>query len=203
MKKTKQIILQTAKKLFTKHGVAEVSIRQIAAEMKISHSNLLYHYKNKQALLTGLHQQLLDAALVINRDFHQTDELVKALYHSTQTGFRILYDYRFFVIDLNHIMRENTKLHQTFLQIGKFRDQLYREIIAKGIEKGYMRTPEYQNEYELFLQRIRIFSDYWVASSAIYEEGNQEDIIDKYVRSFMNMFYPYLTQKGKVEYLLL
>ena len=103
MKKTKRNILQTAKKLFTEHGVANVSIRQIAAEMKISHSNLIYHYKNKQALLEGLHQQLLEAAMEINQNFHQAEKMVRALYESTQTGFRVLYDFRFFMIDLNYI----------------------------------------------------------------------------------------------------
>ncbi|MEN0046520.1 MAG: TetR/AcrR family transcriptional regulator [Bacteroidota bacterium] len=202
MKKTKQLILQTAKTLFTEHGVAKVSIRQIATEMGISHSNLIYHYKSKQALLTGLHQQLLEAALEINQDFHKADELVRALHDSTQVGFRVLYDYRFFMIDLNYIMREHPTLHQTFLQIEELRAKLYREVFTKGIATGYMRPPEYPNEYEQFIQRIRIFSDYWIPSAAIYDETDADTIITQYVHTFMNMFYPYLTAKGKAEYLL-
>lgn len=201
MKKTKKNILQTAKKLFTEHGVANVSIRQIAAEMKISHSNLIYHYKNKQALLEGLHQQLLEAAVEINQNFHQAEKMVEALYESTQIGFRVLYDFRFFMIDLNYIMRENQNLHQVFIQIGEMRDQMYRVVIAKGIEREYMRPAEYADEYEAFIRRIRIFSDHWIASSAIYEDKTADALIEQYTSLFINMFYPYLTKKGKAEYL--
>ena len=200
MKKTKINILHTAKKLFTEHGVANVSIRQIAAEMKISHSNLIYHYKNKQALLEGIHQQLLEAALEINQNFHQAEKLVQALYKSTQTGFRVLYDFRFFMIDLNYIMRENQALHQTFIQIGQMRDQMYQVVITKGIEEGYMRPAEYDKEYEALIRRIRIFSDHWIASSAIYDDQNAAKIIEQYTFLFINMFYPYLTEKGKGEF---
>jgi AcrR family transcriptional regulator len=59
MKKTKESLLKVAQRLFTKQGVAEVSLRSIAAEAGISHSNLIYHYPTKNDLIIALHNELL------------------------------------------------------------------------------------------------------------------------------------------------
>jgi AcrR family transcriptional regulator len=59
MKKTKESLLKVAQRLFTKQGVAEVSLRSIAAEAGISHSNLIYHYPTKNDLIICASQRAI------------------------------------------------------------------------------------------------------------------------------------------------
>ena len=117
-----------------------------------------------------------------------------------RSGFKTLFAYRFFMIDLNLIIRENEQLHKEFLEIEKLRAHMYQEAISDAIEEGIMRKEEYAGEYEQFIKRIRIFSDFWISSSEIYNSGEIEEIIEEHVQLFMNMFYPYLTEKGKSSY---
>lgn len=199
MKKTPEKILDTAHQLFNREGVAAVSLRQIAAAMKISHGNLIYHFKSKQEIIEGLHKRILAAALEENQKLREKEMSIWTLMEMAHSGFRTLYAYRFFMIDLNLIMRENEQLHKEFLEIEKLRALMYREAISDAIQEGIMRKEEYAGEYEQFIKRIRIFSDFWISSSEIYNSGNIEEIIEEHVQLFMNMFYPYLTAKGKKQ----
>ncbi|MDW3652660.1 MAG: TetR/AcrR family transcriptional regulator [Bacteroidia bacterium] len=200
MKKTPEKILDTAHQLFNEEGVAAVSLRQIAAGMKISHGNLIYHFKSKQEIIERLHGRILQAALEENQKLKDRQMSIWTLIQMARSGFKTLYDYRFFMIDLNLIMRENEKLKKEFLEIEKLRAHMYREAISDAIEEGIMREKEYAGEYEQFIKRIRIFSDCWISSAEIYNSEGVEQIIEEHVQLFMNMFYPYLTEKGKSAY---
>jgi hypothetical protein len=94
-------------------------------------------------------------------------------------------------------MRENKTLHATFKSIEQVRAKMYQEAIENAIEQGLMRESEYPNEYKLLIERIRIFSDFWISSAEIYSQEQPEAIISHHANLLMNMFYPYLTEVGK------
>lgn len=195
MQNIKSKILDQAKKLFNDKGVSNVSIREIAREVDISHSNLIYHFKDKNELLNHLHQQILNAAVDIDKEISNEENTLKSLFISTVRGFEIIYDYRFFMIDFNSILLENKELHQQIKEIEVFRFRLYEARIAKMIGEDIFRNEMYKNEYEDLIIQIRIFSDYWVSSSQIYEQNPQLSI-KKYARLFLCFFRPFLTPKG-------
>ncbi|MGB0863866.1 MAG: TetR/AcrR family transcriptional regulator [Saprospiraceae bacterium] len=197
MKKTKEKILDTAHQLFNEYGVADVSLRKIAATMNISHGNLIYHFKTKNDILEQLHERILIAALEENKRFKIEENPIIGLWQTAFSGFRILYDYRFFMIDLNYIMRENPALHERFKSLETVRAEMYQEAIDRAIQKGLMRQPEYSNEYIQLIERVRIFSDFWISSSAIYYSGNGDKTIEHHASLFQSMFFPYLTIEGK------
>lgn len=199
MKDIKPKILEKAKKLFNDKGVAHVSIREISREVGISHSNLIYHFKDKNALLTSLHQQILTSAIQLNQEISTEENTLNSLFISTLKGFEIIYDFRFFMIDFNLIMRENKQLHNQIKEIEKLRFKMYEEKISKMIDENLIRKETYEKEYEHFITLIRVFSDYWVSSSQIYEENPQLSI-KKYARLFLTYFYPYLTKRGKKSF---
>lgn len=205
MKKIKEQILDKSLELFNTYGVSEVSIRQIASDLNISHSNLIYHFKTKNDILIALHNQLLDKALRLNQETKDNTDFIKGLLDSIRKGFEILYQYRFFMIDSNHVIRESKELQQTFILIEKTRASMYRETIQKAIESGYMQNEEYENEYNSFIEHIKIFSDSWIASSQIYDSHitDSQSIIEKYTVLFVKLFFPYLTKKGKQEFIIL
>lgn len=202
MKKIKDIILEKSLELFNTYGVSEISIRQIASEIGISHSNLIYHFKTKHDIIEALHNQLLENAIALNNKTKLADiGFIKNLYESTKTGFEILYEYRFLMINLNQIMRENEKLKQTFLGVEKIRAQMYREVIQKAIDENYMRKEAYQDEYSNFIEHIKIFSDSWISSAEIYDNTDDKNkVIKKYAVLFVKLFFPYLTEKGQKEF---
>ncbi|MCI4669845.1 MAG: TetR/AcrR family transcriptional regulator [Bacteroidia bacterium] len=198
MKKTKKNILDSAHELFNQIGVAEVSLRAIAANMDISHGNLRYHFPSKGKILEALHQRILEAAMAENRQLIGEKLSLKNFKQSTLRGFSVLYDYRFFMIDLHKIMKENPGLHKTFLEVEKIREKMYEDLIERSIQEGVMREEEYPGEYKDFILRIRIFSDFWISSAGIYDPVPKEELVEKYASLLMSMFYPYLTPEGKL-----
>lgn len=199
MKNIKLKILQKAKELFNNKGVANVSIREISREINISHSNLIYHFKSKNAILDSLHQQILDSAIQLNKEIAIEENILKSLFISTIKGFEIIYDYRFFMIDFNLIMRENQPLHQQIKEIEKLRFTMYEEKIKLMMHQDIIRKEDFESEYSFLINQIRIFSDYWVSSSEVYEK-NPSLSVKKYSKLFLLLFYPYLTEKGKKSF---
>jgi len=197
MNKKKELLLHIAHGLFTEYGVAEVSLRQIAAEAGISHSNLIYHFPSKNDLIIALHHQLMEKAVALNQQIQSASHPLEGLLQSTRIGFTILYEYRFLMIDLPHILRDNKILHNTFLDLEKVRADMYSIEIQKAVDQNLMRQELYQGEYTGLIERIKIFSDAWIASSAIYDSPENNNIIEKYVKLFMGFFYPYLTDEGR------
>ena len=111
MKEIKINILNTSRILFNTYGVSNVSIRQIAKELGISHSHLIYHFPTKQDIIVSLHQQLLDHAKNFNANFQSTSNFIKDLLVSTEVGFGILYEYKFLMLELNYILKENPTIN--------------------------------------------------------------------------------------------
>ncbi|MEN0048812.1 MAG: TetR/AcrR family transcriptional regulator [Bacteroidota bacterium] len=203
MKKTKEKILSTAHRLFNEQGVANVSLRKIAEEMGISHSNLIYHFKSKNEIIEQLHLQILAAAQAGNQQFREQKSSLLKLRNTIGSGFQVLYEYRFFMLDLNYILRENEQLHAFFLEVEALRAKIYQDAIEEFISNGLMRAAIYPKEYEQLIERIRIFSDFWIASSEIYNTEQPTVIIEKHVQLFMSLFFPYLTEEGRAQYLAL
>lgn len=200
-KKSKEKILQKALELFNDKGFANVSIRLIAAELNISHSNLIYHYKTKNDIASALHNELLEKAIALNNQAVTYTDFVQGLFESTKQGFNILYDYRFLMIDLNFILKENLALKTTFLEVEKVRAKMYQDVIANAIENNDLRKELYPNEYDFFINQIKIFSDSWIVSSQIYHtDFTKNQIIDLYADLFIKMWFPYLTDSGKEKF---
>lgn len=196
MKNIKLKILESAKALFNKKGVSNVSIREISREIGISHSNLMYHFPDKNALIDSLHQQILTAAIQLNQEIGDQENTLKSIFISTISGFDIIYDYRFFMLDFNLILKENYELHKQIKEIELLRFKMYEEKIIKMIKEKIIREEVYTNEYKDFITLLRVYSDYWVLSSQVYEQ-NPQLTIKKYVKLFLLNFYPYLTKGGR------
>jgi len=196
MKNIKIKILEKAKELFNNKGVSNVSIREISREVGISHSNLIYHFKDKNALLNSLHEQILQHAIALNQEISNVTSTLKSLFISTTKGFDIIYDFRFFMIDFNFILRENEPLHNRIQEIEGLRFLMYQGKILKMMDENILREEEFTGEYDLLIKQIRIFSDYWLSSAQVYETDIKSSI-RTYAKLLLMLFYPYLSVDGK------
>lgn len=197
---TKQKILNKALALYNTNGVSNVSIRQLAQDAGISHSNLIYHYPTQEDILIGLHDLLLQKAIELNKDLLQNQSTLQSLYSTTITGFAIVYDFRFFFKELQYVCNTFPKVKEALRNVENVRSNMYRNMIEQLITAGQFRKEELMNEYDDLIVRIRIYSDHWLASSSIYDELSKEEIIEKYAYLLIQHFYPYLTNKGKEAY---
>lgn len=199
--KTRDKILAIALELFNKYGVPNVTLRRIAAELKMSQGNLNYHFKLREDIIEALYNQLMEVFNTEKAKLDTEEMNFQFVLDSTRAGMEALFRYRFLMIDFNQNMRENPKLHEQFMQLEQIRKQTYLYSFNLAITAGIMRAPAFKTEYEGLNERIRVFSDYWIASAAVYNEP-EETTVDKYHGLLVEMFFPYFTKDAQREFLL-
>ncbi len=200
MKKTKIRILEAALQLYNEKGVANTSIRQIANEAHISHSNLIYHFSSHEEIIVALHDQLLEKAIQLNQELHITESILLSFFENTKSGFKIVFEYQFLFLDLHYLCSTYPKIKQAILSVEQIRSGMYRELIDKLVSQSMMRTEEFDGEYDILINQIKMFSDHWIVSSTIYDNMMVNDRIEKYAFQLTSIFFPYLTKSGKFDY---
>lgn len=199
--KTRDKILQTALNLFNKHGVPNITLRRIASEMFISQGNLNYHFKHREDIIEALYFQLFETFETEKAKLDTEKMDFQFVLDSTKAGMEALFKYRFLMIDFNQNMRENPKLHEHFKQLEEVRKTTYLYSFDLAIKAGIMRAPAFEGEYDGLNERIRVFSDFWIASAEVYNEP-PEHTVDKYHNLLVEMFFPYFTREAQREFLL-
>lgn len=199
--KTRDKILQTALNLFNKHGVPNITLRRIASEMFISQGNLNYHFKHREDIIEALYFQLFETFETEKSKLDTEKMDFQFVLDSTKAGMEALFKYRFLMIDFNQNMRENPKLHEHFKQLEEVRKKTYLYSFDLAIKAGIMRAPAFEGEYDGLNERIRVFSDFWIASAEVYNEP-PEHTVDKYHNLLVEMFFPYFTREAQREFLL-
>jgi AcrR family transcriptional regulator len=200
MKNTKEKILLVALDLLNSKGLPNVTMRQIAYGLQISQGNLTYHFSRKEEIIEALYFQLLLEAQKDRAALTTAPLTLEAVYEGLKSGMETLYNYRFLMVDINQAMRENRKLHAHYLSLQKFRDQANKTLFAQLTAQGIFRAAELPEEYETLTRRMRLCSDYWLASCELYGMHEVVKTVDNYALFLLEMFYPYLTAAGKAEY---
>ena len=199
--KTRDKILHTALNLFNTHGVPNITLRRIASEMFISQGNLNYHFKHREDIIEALFFQLMETFEAEKSKLDTETMDFQFILESTRNGMEALFKFRFLMIDFNQVMRENPKIHEHFKQLEEVRRTTYLYSFDLAIKAGIMRAPAFETEYIGLNERIRVFSDYWIASAEVYNEP-QETTVEKYHNLLVEMFFPYFTKEAQREFLL-
>jgi len=92
-KNTKDLILEISLKLFSINGYKSTTVRDIAKGVGITQSGIYNHFKNKDAILDTLIDNLLNSAIVKlfeNRDINHIAESGKSFLFSIATTFKLI-----------------------------------------------------------------------------------------------------------------
>lgn len=199
MKNTKEKIKTAARDLFNKQGLADTSLRNIAMKLGISQGNLNYHYKTKQDLVEALYYDLV-AKMDEQVEGATQSSMIELLYVSSLQSLTIFYDYRFLLQDLFKICRENEIIRQHYIGLQQQRKKQFLYLFENLIQIGIMRVAEYEREYEQLYLRMQIVGDNWINTQVVLYP-TLEYPIDYFNKVLISMLYPYLTAKGKEEFL--
>lgn len=200
MKKgTKEKILDKALDLFNKHGVENTTVRDIAAEVGISHGNLCYHFPNIENLTEHLYRQLVSELDLVFQAMTQEQPSLKYLQQSSALTFELLYKYRFLMLDFVTIMRKNEQVRKHYRQLYRQRKEQFRKTICWMQKEGYMVPELYPGHYDAVIEQLFIIGDFWISSSEILYEGKEKDKVSHYINIMNQVLLPYLTKKAHEE----
>ncbi|WP_040280326.1 TetR/AcrR family transcriptional regulator [Psychroserpens damuponensis] len=203
MNKTKKRILEVSLELFNANGISNVSLRTISDKMGISIGNLTYHFKKRDEIIEAHYFQLVEDYETSMTKIKFADSTLMVLLQMSYLLMRDIYRYRFILVDLVHILQEDTIIREHYIELSKSREQQFDEIFKSLIEQGEMRKEILDNEYKFFFLRLKILADFWISSLRVENRPLNEDVISEYEEIIIQSFFPYLTDQGRKNYLLI
>ncbi|NQX81586.1 MAG: TetR family transcriptional regulator [Flavobacteriaceae bacterium] len=200
MKDTKEIIINTALKLFNTEGLSKVTLRTIANKMGISQGNLNYHFKKRDDIIEALYFDLVGSISGKMASGQNENIDLKSLLSTSTMIMESFYDYRFFMLDFSQVMRENSKIKKHHAELMVVREKQFINMIDILISDNIIRKQVLPSEYIFLYKRLQIISDFWISSMLINTSTLNKSMISEYSQNINQSIYPYLTSKGEEEY---
>ena len=201
--RTKDKILNTALQLLNEHGVKSVTIRDVAAEMGISHGNVGYHYANMEFIIYALYEKLVKEMDAVISSMQFSGIHLQMVYDSNKIMFTKFYEYRFLFIDFVAIGRSIPRLRKHYLALQKKRAGEFFMLLMLLKSNNILSSKFSDEQYGQLIQSLTIFGDFWISSSELVYNGKKDKRVDYYLDLFFALIQPYLTKEGQKQYLLL
>lgn len=197
---TKHRILDAALYLFNTRGVAQVTVRDIAAHLGISHGNLCYHYPNTGALVEALYYRLaseMDAAVEaslqqaagrgIDLDF---------AYEQMRIVFGGLQRYKFLMLNFADVMRAHPNLRTHYRALTQARREQFSVLLTALETAGWLAPERYKNQRAAWAEQAALIGDFWIASAEILTDEGPQEQLEHYLRLFIMSMKPLMNDKG-------
>jgi len=169
---THQLILDTAARLFAKHGYHATPLKEIAAEVNMKAGSLYYHFSSKEKLM----QEVLDRSIqVINQmvwkevDKLQGKDDFESLLRASIRGhlLAILKYSDYTSTSIRNYGQIPSAVQKASQQPREKYEQFWRETMNKGLEQGVIR-----DGINVHLLRLTIFGGMnW--ASTWFKEGRE------------------------------
>lgn len=188
---TKHLILDTAIRLFNQQGTSAVSTNHIAAAAGISPGNLYYHYKNKEAIIRAIFEQLYalwDVAFTLPADRPPTLDDVTGL---VRRNFEIMAEYQFIYREVLALMRQDAELQARYIDVRRRGYDGFQEIFAAMAQSGVIAAHD-EATIALLADLCWLISEFWLASIEINNEVLSAAHLDRGIALMMQTLQPYL-----------
>ncbi|HEY0680514.1 MAG TPA: TetR/AcrR family transcriptional regulator [Chitinophagaceae bacterium] len=194
---TKEKILHASLKLFNAHGIDQVTVRDIAKEINISHGNLCYHYPGTNDIILALYNNLVTKISAILDALEPDENIVRSHAQATQNIFELLYSYKFFFLNFIEITRRIKSIKKTHYELIEQRKHQVRHFFEILRQEGVFRKDLSNEQYEFLIMQCFVYGDFWISNSEVMYKGPAAEKINYYVKGYLALFNPYFTEKGK------
>lgn len=198
--KTRDRIIIEAKKQLNERGIDQVSIRSIADVLGISPGNLTYHFKNVDAIIYELYMELVAALSASIQEFEPSKLNTRWFYEQTIKNFRVMWDYRFLLLDFAAVTRKIRPVKDHFRQLVAMRQLQFRMFADQLIDNGIMQEERIPGLVDRFIIQMIIYSDAWLSDAVVHFDHFGEKMFEFYADLMVSSIVPFLTEKGLEEY---
>ena len=154
-KTTREKIIERVVALFNKHGMQQVTIADIAADLKISPGNLTYHFKRKRDLIDAaiavLHQKM-HTVLLRTTTIVDADEGAAVL----QELLRTFWEFRFYFNSLAFLLTKDARLRKEYFAFREWALDISEGNFIRLNKLGYLRSVSPPNSYRLIAANMWI-----------------------------------------------
>ena len=197
MTSTKSRIIKTAIDQFNQYGVANVRVHGIAEKMNISPGNLTYHYKTKSQLMYAIHEYMVNALGELmggKENFNDAEDVILVIRDYLQ--FQI--QYRFFYRDVLEILQLCPDLKSSYQSLIQAVIHFNKSVVLFSIERGFAIAEPYKGHYDILVKNNWAVLYAWLTEREVL--GDKAISIADGIKAVFHLYFPYLTEKGKVFY---
>ncbi len=192
---TRQRILDTARTLFNREGLAAVGVRDIARAVEISPGNLSYYFATKDDLVAALVMELHQVnARSVFAVMPPGFSLV-TLYQAALGAMRNMLAYRFVLVSYVDAFRSSRELQRLETVLAPRRRARSIEMTTQLVKNGYVQRRALTARY--LVEQGDMISSGWLNAAAFHPTlRTDEAIVLHYAKVGCSLFEPYCTPKG-------
>lgn len=197
---TKDKILAASRLLFNEKSFSSVTIRMIAASLKMSSGNLNYHFKKREEILESLYFEMANEFDQRLLGFSEIEFSINQLKTEIKLTMKRMIDYQFFWTDLYNIINANENIKTHFHEVYATRYKNYMLLFEQLQNYKIIKASILKWEFENLSEQMIIYNNTWLYSTVLYGGNVTKNIIDEKANTMVRILYPYLTEKGREEF---
>ncbi len=195
---TKQKILNASIRLFNTNGMANVRLQQIAKDIGISPGNLAYHFRNKEAIIEAINEDLYQEAGEILTTYRLFPNLFDFDNQLTKY-FDFIQKYPFYFLDLLEIERHYPAIRsKRKIHISKMISQIEKRFDFNH-QRGLIVDEPRVGVYQSVANAIWVLITFWVPQNLVRGTAASMDTT-QFKEMVWNQMCPYFTEKGIAEF---
>lgn len=181
-------------------GFVNVRLQHIADAVSISVGHLAYHFKNKDAIIETLYDQLKEEQEVILYEFRAV-HLFEDINQQLVRIFELQKKYLFFYVDTLEVLRAYPAIKEKHRQHITWQLEQIEWMFEFNIFRGSFKEPAQEGQYKKSTWLFWIAVDNWMHARLIsgLDHLNEED----FLQTVWNLLEPYFTEEGQQEFQLL
>lgn len=173
-------IILAAADVLHRNGYEATTMKDIAAEVKLTAASLYHHFRNKDTLVLAVLEAGIDHVIhllepIVESDKPNAEKIaamvdihVVNLTQNTAVGAAMIFEIRSLMSDTANANQEFTKRRAAFFKRRDYFESLFRRVITEGVESGEFRQVD-----EAIFTRMMMGANNWVA--VWYREGGRLD----------------------------
>lgn len=189
---TKKKILAGALKLFNEGNTQAATTNHIAAALGMSPGNLHYHFKNREAIILRLYEEMQAQTELEPQERPDSIEALHA--HMSQLA-HVYWTYRFFHRELLFLLSRDPELKARYIRDNLAHRGRIVLVLAGLVDNGYLQVP-YDNVLEHLADTTLLATQFWIPFLETLGNPLDEYHLNGMFQHVQGAMRPYLTPKG-------
>jgi AcrR family transcriptional regulator len=166
----------------------------------MSQGNLCYHFPKKEAIITALYHQLVNKFDKLMQEINPTEISIKLFWDLLKITNQYFEDYKFLMLNFVQIMRWHPDIHAHYQALTQTRIQQTLFLFQAFEQVGLLKKEAYEGQYLQMIEQYMILNNFWLSHAEILYLGDKQQKLHYFNQLIAAFIFPYLTEKGKVDF---
>ncbi|MEL6671036.1 MAG: TetR/AcrR family transcriptional regulator [Bacteroidota bacterium] len=198
--KTRDRILDQARRLFNERGLEKVTVRDICDALEISPGNFTYYFKGKTLVVWELYEQMMLEIYALAGAIPLDHSSVRYFLEAHKGIFFVQEKYRFFYLNLFQIFTHYPAIREAYLQRYEQEKAFARQLLVQYAGGGVLIKDLSEGQMDKLINVGYVLNNSWLLDAELHFRGDRMARLKHYLQLCCGRLEPYLTQGAKGEY---